>query len=276
MFKKKKKKQEEVTIQETKTDEIEVTAKDLAKAIDKNDSKEVEDTEESFWVFDDSEEEPKKEKKKSKKEDKEEAKPSISDFFNFSGAKEDNDESVEVNNTSENDAKEATFGFGEEEDITEEKPRKKRKKELKKEKKEKPKKKLSKKERKELQKQEEKQEQEEKKDLGKFFEENKENNEKLKTTDKKKKGKKKKRTSKRERNLQAVKDQRVFKYDNKRYTKVEDFITYLNEHYLDIEEISRAVLDDENFYGWLSKKSGVLDVSLKEFKEIKEKIEDNS
>ena len=91
-----------------------------------------------------------------------------------------------------------------------------------------------------------------------------------------KKSKKSKKPSKRDRNYQDVKDQRVYRYRNKRYTKIEDFVQFLHDNYLDIEEISREVLDDENFFGWVSKKSGVFDVSLKEFKEIKAKIEDKS
>lgn len=88
-----------------------------------------------------------------------------------------------------------------------------------------------------------------------------------------KKKKKSKRKKRKERDLQDVKDRKVFKYNNKKYTKVEDFIKYLNDNYLDIDKIAKEVLDDENFYGWLSKRSGVFEQSLKEFKEIKEKIE---
>ncbi len=68
----------------------------------------------------------------------------------------------------------------------------------------------------------------------------------------------------------------MFRYNNKKYTKVEDFITYLNEHYLDIEKISEEVLDDENFFGWINKNSGMFNQSLKEYKEIKVKIENKS
>ena len=92
------------------------------------------------------------------------------------------------------------------------------------------------------------------------------------------KGKKKKsrRKSKKEQLEQQIKDQKLFRYNNKKYTKVEDFITYLNAHYLDIDVIAREVLDDENFFGWVNKNSGVFQQSLKEFKEIKEKIENKS
>ncbi len=108
-----------------------------------------------------------------------------------------------------------------------------------------------------------------KKEIKDFFDKGK--NEDLKV--KGEKNKKSKRNSKKQKRLQEVKDQRVYRYDNKRYTKVEDFITYLNEHYLDIEEISEEILNDENFFGWVNKNSGMFTQSLKEFKKIKEKIE---
>lgn len=128
-----------------------------------------------------------------------------------------------------------------------------------------------------------------KKELSAYFEENKDKNQKLKRKDKKalkkaekenndskdKKGKKHSK-SKKEQLQEDIKNQKVFRYNGKKYTKVEDFITYLNEHYLDIEEISEEILEDENFFGWINKSSGVFAKSLKEFKEIKEKIEKKS
>lgn len=115
------------------------------------------------------------------------------------------------------------------------------------------------------------------KDMSAFFEDSNTKTEKLKIKDKKrKKPKKTKKQSKKERNLEAIKDQRVFRFRGKRYQKVEDFIGYLNQHYLDIDEIAQEVLDDENFFGWVNKKSGVLDVSLQEYKEILAKIENKS
>ena len=120
---------------------------------------------------------------------------------------------------------------------------------------------------------------EEKVELSKFFENSKKNNSKLKFEEEpkeEKKTKKSKKQTKREKNFQDLKDQKAFRFRGKRYTKIEDFVAYLHDHYIDIEEISREVLDDENFFGWVSKKSGIFDVSLKEFKEIKAKIEDKS
>ena len=113
----------------------------------------------------------------------------------------------------------------------------------------------------------------EKKDLNKFFEEGKEKSKKLRKTEKKEK-KKSKRSKKKEHDLQDVKDRKIFRYRNKKYTKVEDFVKFLLDHYLDLDEIAAEVLDDENFYGWVSKRSGIFEQSLKEFKEMKEKIEE--
>lgn len=110
------------------------------------------------------------------------------------------------------------------------------------------------------------------KDLNTFFEKDRKSLDKLKIKEKKTK-KKSRRSKKKERDLQEVKDRKLFKYNNKKYTKVEDFIKYLNDHYLDMDKIAKEVLDDENFYGWVSKSSGIFEKSLEEFKEIKQKIE---
>ncbi len=124
---------------------------------------------------------------------------------------------------------------------------------------------------------------EKKKELSTYFEENKEKTKKLKRVDKKalkkaskEDNEKQHRKSKKEKIQEDIKNQKVFRYDGKRYTKVEDFVTYLNEHYLDIEKISEEVLEDENFFGWVNKNSGVFSKSLEEFKKIKAKIENNS
>jgi len=119
---------------------------------------------------------------------------------------------------------------------------------------------------------------EEKKELSTYFEASKDNSKKSKRKDKHhkkdiKKGKKTKKQSKKDKLEEDVKNQKLFRYEKKKYTKVEDFITFLNEHYLDIDKISGEVLDNENFFGWISKNSGVFNQSLKEYKEIKAKIE---
>ncbi len=108
------------------------------------------------------------------------------------------------------------------------------------------------------------------KDLNEYFEESKSKKELKKD---KKKQKKSKRQKKKDKDLQDIKDRKMFKFNGKKYTKVEDFIVYLNEHFLDIDEIAKEILEDENFYGWVSKNSGIFEDSLKEFKKIKEIIE---
>jgi hypothetical protein len=137
--------------------------------------------------------------------------------------------------------------------------------------------------------QEEQEEPQEKKDLNAYFREQRAKKQKLQPKTKPpvtktqetnegeeeqtdKKSKKRKKTKK-DLLEEQIKDQKIYRYNNKKYTKVEDFITYLNAHYLDIEDIAREVLDDENFFGWVNKNSGMFQQSLKQFKEIKEKIE---
>lgn len=111
-----------------------------------------------------------------------------------------------------------------------------------------------------------------KKELSSYFKDSKKQNKKLRTTPIKEK-RKSKRIKKRETDKYNVKSQKVYVFRKKKYSKIEDFITFLNGHYLEIDKISQEVLDDEKFYGWLSKKSGVFDDSIKQFKEIKDKIE---
>ena len=116
---------------------------------------------------------------------------------------------------------------------------------------------------------------EKKQNLNKFFEQDKKKVEKLKKKPEKqaKVKKKSKRKLKQERDYEAIKDKKIFKYKGKKYSKVEDFVKYLNDHFLDLEKISAEVLEDENFLGWLSKKSGTFPESIKTFKQIKEEIE---
>ena len=111
-----------------------------------------------------------------------------------------------------------------------------------------------------------------KKELSSYFEKSKKDNKKIKEKPIKEK-KKSRRQKNKETQFSNIKDQKVYIFRNKKYTKVEDFINYLNNHYLEIDVISQEVLDDERFYGWLSKKSGVFEDSINQFKEIKEKIE---
>lgn len=115
-------------------------------------------------------------------------------------------------------------------------------------------------------------------DLNEFFEASKEQK-KLKRRDKKqysrKELKRRKKRQTRSRVPDDIRDQKVFLFRKKRYKTVEDFIKYLNDHYLDIDDVASEVLADENFFGFVGKKSGVFPQSLQEFREIKKKIEGN-
>ncbi|PAT02703.1 hypothetical protein CI105_01715 [Candidatus Izimaplasma bacterium ZiA1] len=115
-------------------------------------------------------------------------------------------------------------------------------------------------------------EQEEIKDLNTYFGSN---NEELKKGKKKKSKKEKvsKRKKRRKKDLEDITERRVYKFKDKKFSKVEDLIEYLNDHYLDIEELSKEMLDSEEFYGFIRKKSGVFDASLEEYKKIKKEIE---
>lgn len=69
-----------------------------------------------------------------------------------------------------------------------------------------------------------------------------------------------------------IKKRRAYKFKRKKYTKVEDFITFLNDNFLDLDEIADTILADENFHGWLKKKSKRFDESISDFRDIIEKI----
>lgn len=114
------------------------------------------------------------------------------------------------------------------------------------------------------------------KKLKTYFDDSQKQNKKLnKKNPKKKKNKKPSRRAMKQKQVyDDIQNQRIFKFRGKKYTKVEDFINYLNDNYLDIEKISKEVLDDKAFYGFIAKKSGVFDTSIKEFKTIKEEIDD--
>lgn len=121
-------------------------------------------------------------------------------------------------------------------------------------------------------------EEREKVDLNSFFDASRNKSRKLKRKEKKRLSKKEQRRRKKrkdkKRTADDIKDKNIFKFRKKKYAKVEDFIAYLNDHYLDIDEVAQLILDDENFFGWISKKSGMFNQSLNEFREIKSKIED--
>lgn len=84
-----------------------------------------------------------------------------------------------------------------------------------------------------------------------------------------------KRQLRKQQDFEDIKDRKIFKYKNKKYSKVEDFIKYLNDNFLDIEKIAEEVMKDENFLGWVSKKSGVFKESMEQFNALKEEIENN-
>ena len=50
------------------------------------------------------------------------------------------------------------------------------------------------------------------------------------------------------------------------------FIEFLDNNYLDLDEIATNILNDENFHGWLKKRSKRFDESVDDFKDIIEKI----
>lgn len=111
-----------------------------------------------------------------------------------------------------------------------------------------------------------------KKDLHSYFAKNNKINGKLKVTNKKE-SKKTIRLKTKEEELSNIKKNKIYVYRDIKFIEVKDFISYLNDNYVEIDEISKEVLSDENFHAWLSKESEVFEESIKQFKEIKDKIE---
>lgn len=111
-------------------------------------------------------------------------------------------------------------------------------------------------------------------DLRSFFEAPKEQKKQKRGERKKYSRKERKRKKNRSmaRTPDAIQDQRVFLFRKKKYKEVDDFIAYLNDHYLDIDDVARDVLADEWFFGWLGKRSGMFSQSLAKFKEIQKRI----
>lgn len=70
-----------------------------------------------------------------------------------------------------------------------------------------------------------------------------------------------------------VKEENSYRFGKKKFTKVEDFISYCTQNYLEIDSIAKKVLKDEKFHGWVSRRSGVYKKAFQEFKEIRNKIE---
>lgn len=111
-----------------------------------------------------------------------------------------------------------------------------------------------------------------KKDLISFFEDSKRDNSKIKEDHIKSK-KKSKRQIIKEIELSNIKNQKMYVFRNKKFIVVDDFIKYLDSHYLEIDKIAGEVLNDELFHGWIRKNSGIFEESITLFKEIKDKIE---
>jgi len=111
-----------------------------------------------------------------------------------------------------------------------------------------------------------------KRELNSYFEDSKRDNSKIKENNIKCKKRSKKQTNKENRILDS-KHQKSYVFRNEKYNTVDDFIKYLDSNYLDIDKISKEVLNDELFHGWISKNSGVFDDSIILFKEIKDNIE---
>ena len=103
-----------------------------------------------------------------------------------------------------------------------------------------------------------------KKELHEYFLQSKEEQEKLKRKPPKKPQKSKNK---------FIGTDLSFRYKGKKFQKPEDFIKYLDAHYLDLEEIAFDLLNDKLFFTWIGKRSGLFPQSLKEFTKIKEKIE---
>ena len=104
-----------------------------------------------------------------------------------------------------------------------------------------------------------------KKELHEYFLQSKEEQEKLKRNPPKKPQKTKSK---------FVGTDLSFRYKGKKFQKPEDFIKYLDAHYLDLDDIAFDLLNDKLFLTWIGKRSGLFPQSLKEFTKIKKKIED--
>ncbi len=116
---------------------------------------------------------------------------------------------------------------------------------------------------------------EEKLDLNSFFQASKQKR-RLSRKERKQYSKKElKRRKKRQKEgiSDEITNQRTYKFKKKKYKNVEDFIAYLNDHYLDIDDIAIEVLKDERFFGWVGHHSGVFPQSLKQFKEIQKQLD---
>ncbi|MBU1020775.1 MAG: hypothetical protein KJ847_06120 [Firmicutes bacterium] len=151
-----------------------------------------------------------------------------------------------------------------------------RKDELKNQKKNNDMKKIEKRERKEKQTINPKRRKNAEKDLSSYFEKGKKKNAGLWIKESKHNKEKDNKNSKvSEVDIEDVQNTHVYNFRDKKFFKVEVFVKYLEDNFLDIDKIAKEILDDETFYGWIRQNSDVFSESLQEFKEIKEIIEKN-
>lgn len=109
--------------------------------------------------------------------------------------------------------------------------------------------------------------------LEKFFEADRKKLKKFKNKVKKPSKVRTKRKKRNQIDFSNIKEESFYKFGKRKFVKVEDFISFLTQNYLEIEDIAKLVLTDEKFHGWISKKSGIYSDAFKEFKDIKAKIE---
>jgi len=115
-----------------------------------------------------------------------------------------------------------------------------------------------------------------KKELSSYFEKSKKKNTGLWIKESKRSKKKENEVSQVSKvDYEDVQNIHVYQFRGKKFFKVDVFIKYLEDNYLDIDKIAKEVLDDENFYGWISHNSELFGESIRKFKELKEKIENN-
>ncbi|MEC9484737.1 MAG: hypothetical protein UMR38_02530 [Candidatus Izemoplasma sp.] len=104
---------------------------------------------------------------------------------------------------------------------------------------------------------------------------------KTKTKQKKKKKKKQKtKDSKTPSNMMEIaakattSQKRKYRIKKKKFKSIDDIISYMNDHYLEIDNIAETLLEDSTFFGFLKKKNAhQYEESLALLNVLKEKIE---
>jgi hypothetical protein len=74
-------------------------------------------------------------------------------------------------------------------------------------------------------------------------------------------------------NEHDISERNLYKYKNIKFKEITDFIRYLDQHYLELDDIAKDVLNDPKFLGWLKQKSGFFDESIEEFKSLRSIID---